>query len=131
MVFKGGGQGHQALPPAADGRQVQEADSLEAVLDGSRSAAAVDSDQQHASVAGGAWQHRGGCQADVIHSLPRTKRGSQQHASYTYDSHLSRRGHVYFVACYGVVRVFVHACVVRASMVDRVKMVDFLKTVPL
>ena len=37
MVFKAGEQGHQALPPAADGRQVQEADSLEAVLDGSRS----------------------------------------------------------------------------------------------
>ena len=49
MVFKAGEQGHQALPPAADGRQVQEADSLEAVLDGSRSAAAVDSDQQQQS----------------------------------------------------------------------------------
>jgi len=51
MVFKAGEQGHQALPPAADGRQVQQADGLEAVLDGSRTAAAVDSDQ-HASVAG-------------------------------------------------------------------------------
>ena len=103
MVFKAGEQGHQALPPAADGRQVQQADGLEAVLDGSRTAAAVDSDQ-HASVAGGAWQHRGGCQADVFCSLPRAKRGSLQHASYAYIGHLSSRGHVYSVACYGVVR---------------------------
>ena len=61
-----------------------------------------------------------------IRSLPRSKRGSQQHVSYANNGHLLSRGHVYSVACHGVVRVLVHACVVRASVVDRVKMVDFL-----
>ena len=119
---------------AADGRQAQQADGLEAVLDGGRSAAAVDSDQQRASVAGGAWQHRGGCQADVFGSLPRSKRGSQQHAAYAYNGHhlFESRACVYSVACHGVVRVLVHACVVRASMVDGVSVgsgLPFLITV--
>jgi len=50
MVFKAGEQGHQAIPLTADGRQAQQADGLEAVLDGGHSAAAVDSDQQQSSM---------------------------------------------------------------------------------